>query len=290
LVAAAPPTGAPPTYPAPYPPPYAAPPAAYGYGAGPWAYERTKQIDRTKTGVLLLLIGGLIQWVPFIGIVGSLLILIGAILVILGRKAFGPSHSRNVVLAIVFFFGGLIVTVVLVVISAFSSFIGIAQGDLAAAAAAATAAVNNILISAIIGAAIIGLASVFFTYALQKQVGKMLLWAGYGASIALQAAIFLLISPLISDAVAQAISSGTYNAAPITALTNQITTLGLLSAVPALIYAVANYLAWSRISRGEIPAPPAQPPMPAAVSPPWTPPTPPASPPPSGPAPPINPQ
>src|SRR3989442_2080632 len=93
------------------PPAYPAYPG-YGYGASPWEAERQKQINRTKTGLLLLLIGGLISWIPFIGLLGSLLLLIGAILVIIGRKAFGSTHARNVVLAIVLFFVGIIICVI----------------------------------------------------------------------------------------------------------------------------------------------------------------------------------
>src|SRR5256885_13761663 len=81
----------------------AAPAAPMYPGAMPglpsaWDAERRKQIGRTKTGVLLLLVGTLISWLPIpIGALGALLILIGAILVILGRKAFGAAHSRNVI-------------------------------------------------------------------------------------------------------------------------------------------------------------------------------------------------
>ncbi|HKW43574.1 MAG TPA: zinc ribbon domain-containing protein, partial [Thermoplasmata archaeon] len=72
-----------PTYPA-YP---GVPP--YGYGPPPWEVERQKQIRHTKSGVLLLLIGALVSWLPYVGFIGSFCTLIGAILVILGRKAFG---------------------------------------------------------------------------------------------------------------------------------------------------------------------------------------------------------
>src|SRR2546426_8764193 len=94
---------------------YAAP-GPYG-GAMPglpsaWDAERRKQIDRTKTGLLLLLIGGLISWIPFIGVLGGVLLLIRAILVIIGRKAFGSTHARNVLLAIVLFFVGVIIGVI----------------------------------------------------------------------------------------------------------------------------------------------------------------------------------
>src|SRR5207245_8237976 len=108
LSAGAPPSsGAPPMYPA---------PGAYG-GAMPglpsaWDADRRKQIDRTKTGLLLLLIGGLISWIPILGILGGLLLLIGAILVILGRQAFGSTHRRNVVIAIRLLLVGIIIRII----------------------------------------------------------------------------------------------------------------------------------------------------------------------------------
>src|SRR5438128_11997416 len=84
------------------------PPAMPGLPSA-WDADRRKQIDRTKTGLLLLLIGGLISWIPIDGILGGLLLLIGAILVILGRKAFYSPHARNVVIAILLFFIGIII-------------------------------------------------------------------------------------------------------------------------------------------------------------------------------------
>src|SRR5256886_12435712 len=84
------PSGAPPMYPA---------PGAYG-GAMPglpsaWDVGRRKQIDRTKTGLLLLLIGGLVSWIPIIGVLGGRLLLIGALLVILRRETVGSTHARH---------------------------------------------------------------------------------------------------------------------------------------------------------------------------------------------------
>src|SRR5437016_1254906 len=65
-----------------------------------WESDRQKQIGRTKTGLLLLLIGFLMGWLPRIGIIGGLLILVGAILVILGRKAFGSTVDTLPLLAL----------------------------------------------------------------------------------------------------------------------------------------------------------------------------------------------
>src|SRR2546429_2519256 len=84
------PSGAPPMYPA---------PGAYG-GAMPglpsaWDVGRRKQIDRTKTGLLLLLIGGLISWISIIWLFGGVLFLVGAILLIPWGKALGSTPALN---------------------------------------------------------------------------------------------------------------------------------------------------------------------------------------------------
>src|SRR2546429_7309411 len=199
------PSGAPPMHPA---------PGAYG-GAMPglpsaWDVGRRKQIDRTKTGLLLLLIGGLISWIPIIGLLGGVLLLIGAILVILGRKAFGSTHARNVVIAIVLFFVGIIIIVIAAVLFAAAVITANAQTP-AALAAVFASAFNTLLIGAIIGAAVGGIASVLFTYAPQKQTREKLLLAGDVANPPIFLWIFALIPPPVSHPVRQAPSRGTQN-------------------------------------------------------------------------------
>ena len=272
--------GMPPAGGAPTPPPaYPAYPG-YGYGASPWEADRQKQVGRTKTGLLLLLIGGLISWIPFgIGILGSLLLLIGAIFVILGRKAFGAGHSRNVVLAIVLFFVGVIGAIALALV--FFAAIVAASVPGATPADVANAfvnALNNLLIGVIVLSAIAGIASVLFTYALQQQIGKILLWAGYVANVAIGIAVYAIISPLFASAIAQATSGGTYDPGPLENVRSQATALGILSVIPSLLFAAATYLAWSRVNRGEIPAPSVPPGMPPGM---------PTMPPPGGASPPM---
>src|SRR3989454_2328862 len=82
---------------------YAAP-GPYG-GAMPglpsaWDVERRKQIDRTKTGLLLLLIGGLVSWVAVIRVFGGALFLLRAVLRFLRRETVRAPHSRHDVLGI----------------------------------------------------------------------------------------------------------------------------------------------------------------------------------------------
>lgn len=272
--------GAVPPYPA-YPVPPGYPP--YTYGPPPWEADRQRQIERTKWGVLVLLFGALISWVPIVGALGTVLTLIGAILVIIGRKAFGDVHRRNVVISIVAFFVGLGVAVVgaIVVVFAAVGAVGTSTTE-AQLAASLRDAFTNVLIVAAIAAVITGLASIFFTYALQKREGRIVLFAAYGASLGVQAAILAVTLPLIpgiaDDIARQVVTTGTVDSTRIAnALSGASAGIGLLNAIPAMLYALANYLAWSRINKREIPAPPTPPSMPAGPT---------ASPP----APPINPQ
>ena len=166
--------------------------------------------------MLLLLIGSLLSWIPFVGLLGGLMTLIGAILVILGRKAFGATHARNVVWSIVLFFLAIIIVAVGAIAVMGSAFAG-----------GSNVAPASLLIVAAVGGIVGGLASVLFTFALQQQTGKMLLLAGYVAGIVISIAVAVVMNP----------------------------TLSLLSAIPSLLYAGAYYLAWTRIKNGEIPTP-----------------------------------
>lgn len=244
--------------------------------------ERHRQIERTKTGLLLLLVGMLLSWIPYVLLIGFLLILIGAILVILGRKAFGPVHSRNVMLATGLTVAGIVGFVALFVSFA-AAIAGVTPGSSPQAIANRLAnAFTNLLMGAIVVTAIASVGSVLFTYSLQQRIGKVLLWAGYGASVALSVATYAIVNPLLTEALNDAVSGGTFDPTSFSAVETQLTVLGLLGVIPSLLFAGAMYLARSRMIRGEIPPKRAQPRTPAGLGL-W----PPA--PPTGPAPPINP-
>jgi hypothetical protein len=269
------------------PPGYGQPLPPYGYYAPAVDYERTKRIDRTKTGILLILIGTLIYWIPLIGIIGYLLIFIGVILVILGRKAFGAAHARNAVLSVVIFIVGVIVVAVVAIIAVLPSVASIITpgGGVSLTPAFYASAQSAGLLGAIAGAIVIGMAEVLFTYALQAAKGRMFLWAAYGANLVLSVAAYVFLGPIYNAAVTQAEYNSAYA---------QQNAFQLLNVIPALFFAVADYFAWSRISRGEVPERPGGPiAPPPATPPPYPPQSPPSqpqqTPPPSGPAPPINP-
>jgi hypothetical protein len=238
----------------------------YNYPAVMAAQNRARQIDRTKTGLLLLIIGALLIPIPYVQFVGYILILIGAILVIVGRNVFGKIHARNTIWSIIIFVIGIAVAIAgsiafgIAVASATLAGISGAPVDTSAITQSLSSSFNILLIFSIVGGAIIGLAEVFFTYALQKQNGRILLWTGYAAALAISIIEYIIIDPQIASAAAQSFTGTTYNPVPLSSLQSQQQVLGLLNFIPAIIYASAIYLAWSRIKTGEIPGS-AAPPM-----------------------------
>lgn len=223
-----------------YPVFYPGPPS--GYYAMAWEAERQKQIGRTKTGVLLLVIGVLIGWIPVIELVGSVLVLIGAVLVLLGRKVFGARHSLYVVIAFVLTLAGVAAAFVLGFVIGFTAVAGPTIEE-------AIAAFQALLIGLPTIAATAGIASVLITHELEPRIGKILLWAGYAGTTA----VAIYISYVLSPVLAAALAAGNIDVLAFSTLAD---VYSLLYAVPSAIFGAAYYLAWSRINRREIPAPP----------------------------------
>jgi hypothetical protein len=233
LVAGAPPITAP-VVSVPQPPPYPYDGSAAAY----WEHRRAGNIDKTKTGLLLLIIGLALSWIPLIGAIGGLVALIGALLVILGREAFGREHARNTILALIVFFVGIGVTIVGSVILFFAAFsYRTGPGSIGQPSFA------WIGVASIIGGAITGVSEVLLTYALQLNTGRILLWTAYAASIAISIVNFLFIVPFFNG-------TGT----GLLVFPTVFLTI-FLGIIPALLYAVAYYLARQRIVHREIPSP-----------------------------------
>ena len=249
LATAVPPGGAPlpsappvaPPPPAGFPPPYS---QAAPYPPGPVSYNVADR-ERTATGLLLLVIGFVLAWIPYIDFIGDILVLVGVILIILGRRGFGPDHQRNVVVGGLLFFLTILVTVGLVVWFAAALFSQ--AGASGASLSSVGAALNSDLAVLFVGAAVIGvvggLAQVIIPYALSDRETRILLWAGYLISIALSLVILWVLYPQIATAVNQATSGLTFNNAPIASLETTSTLLGLSKAIPSLLFAWAYWRA-----------------------------------------------
>lgn len=214
-----------------------------------WEVARTNKINNSLTGLLLLVIGALISWIPFAGAIGGIVGFIGGILVLVGREPFGADHVRNTTLSLIFFIVGITVT-----ISGF--FYALIYGVSSAinGGGGVSSVVTLFSIVFIIGGAIFGLSIVLITYSLQKGPGRTLLWTAFAVSIAL-GLINLFLLPFSSGGF-WTIYFGT----------GVFLFTGFLAAIPATIYGTAFYLARERIVRHEIPPPIAQS---APGKPPW---------------------
>ncbi len=206
-----------------------APSAYYGYVASYYETARATAIDRTKNGLMLLVIGLVISWIPTVGAVGVFLELSGAILVILGRHTFGPDHARNVLLSIIIFVIAVAVVVAAAIFTLLSELLLFPpRGPLVPASF-----FGGFLVALLIGIAIFGFAEVLFTYALQTSSGRILLWCGYASTISTSSLTFFVL--------------------------NNVPNVSVISIIPALMYGYAYYLARERIVHGEMPAPSAPP-------------------------------
>ncbi len=217
--------------------------------------QRTREIGRTKTGLLLIMFGIILGPLPYVNILGGILAIVGAILVIVGRKAFGETHSRNTIWSIAIYCVGTVIVIAASV--AFTSSVvsaAVNAGGVNGTTIAQTLAssFDGLLVGAAVGGAVVGLANVLFTYAIQNRTGRVLLWCGYVASIAVSIVEFIIIGPLISSAASQSFTGTTYDPAPFRTLQIQLQAVALLGFIPAGLYATAFYLAWSRIDQGKV--------------------------------------
>ncbi len=241
------------------------------YGPTNWDYELNKWIDRSKSGLLLLLIGLIVGVIPLVGIFGFILALIGTIFLILGRRAFGDKHSKYVLLSVgAYIFGYVVVGFALLsfILTLTSAAASGTVTDRATVVTIVSSATNTLLIGLIVGGLITAFAYVLVTYAIQSKVGRILLWSAYGISLAIGVAIYVIFSPQIPSVINASIVSGTFSSGPLNDFQARISSFRLLNVISFGLYALSYYLVWSRINRGELPASTLpQPPIPPTMPP-----------------------
>ncbi len=185
--------------------------------------------------MLLIAIGFFLSWVQFVGGIGYLLEIIGALLVIMGRRVFGPKQARNVFWSIIIFVVGIVAVVVTVFIAIF-----VAIAYLGSVGNASPFG-NSFLIVGLVWAAFIGLVEVLFVYELELTTGRILLWCGYAGSLTTTTVNLYVIPNIFTN----------FYPNPFVVLFLN----GLVSLVPAVIKGVAYLLARERIVHGEVPTP-----------------------------------
>lgn len=190
-------------------------------------------VERTEMGLWLIIVGLLLSPEPYTSGNGSTLIIIGFIMVALGRSAFGQEHSWLVFRSTVIFFLGLVIDVANFLLALYLPY--------------STGILGQYEIGSLITVAVSGIAILMLTYILQKSTGRILLWAGYVGSVTVN----ILLN------YAYGISAFPYVFPPVRLnYLYSLSFFALLNLIPASLSATAFYLAWKRINKGEIPKQP----------------------------------
>jgi hypothetical protein len=218
----------------------------------------------------------LLLWIPLVNLIAVLISIIGAILGILGRKAFGDCHAKFVISSVVLYLVVAIPSIIYGVIFALSASF---SGDFRSAALQ----LWPLLIFSIVAQLGENVSWILFPHELEAKPGRMLLYAAFAAgAVVMPVVLFVVLAPTVNALVAEA-QGGTMTLNRFLDRVSAIeTSFGLATAPSSVLFAIAYLLAWQRISRGEIPGHPSaatQPAPPSFAPSPASPPAPPPAPP-----------
>jgi len=207
-------------------------------------------VGRTETGIFLVIISLVLGPIPYLTYIGTVVGLVGVIMIIIGRKVFGQKHSNLVLLAVSVWVVGSIIGFLVIVSYSLDVTTTLASG---LSQQALNSAFDNFEIGFIIVAAILGMSNVLLTFSLQSNGGRVVLLAAYGTSLAIGIFVASIITSQINMAVVQSVA--TQDLAPLNNLQAQSQLLGLFGLIPAIMWAFAYYKVYQRIANREIPDP-----------------------------------
>ncbi len=226
------------------------------FGLYPSLDPNKARIERTKAGLLLLIIGVIIAALVA-SFFWAFVLLTGAVLIILGRGAFDKKHQSYAVWSVLLYIVGLSVAGVSGLWFGISSFLILNSAPSSSAAVEALSSAYYLFLIGIFAAEAIATSCyVLLTYALQNPFGRRLLLVAYAVGLGLDALLYSLTVSRVGEVAQEAFSSRRFDPASLANLPLQAEGLGLLRLIPALFYASAYYLVWSSIRTGKIPVTP----------------------------------
>ena len=218
--------------------------------------------NKTKTGLLLLIVGiilGVISnsiffidssiaiSVSVLGAIGSLLIFIGIILMILGRKEYTERHRKFVVFSLGLFILSVVSSFVIAVV-VFSS--AIISKDFSSIGNAMYA----VPFSSIIG----GLAYVFLLYELEDKNGKIVLISAVILTIIISIFMAINIQSIFEETFGSLTITPDMDTEEITELFNtfsqKISELSAFSVIHNLVMLLAFFMAYKHINSADFPS------------------------------------
>ncbi len=207
-----------------------------------YRHEREKRArDRTDRGLLALVIGFALGWIPFIQYIGALFTLVGLIYVFLGRNGYDQAHHRNVLA------GGallLLTMALLVVVTAgeVANLLTISQsnvGSPASAVAGLESGLQDYFLALAILTVLGVLANVVLIYRLADRFSRGLLWGGFLLSSLFTIIMLVYLSSIVAQAFSAVATGGTVDVSQLSGLQGVLLISKLAQAVPALLFAWA---------------------------------------------------
>jgi len=185
-----------------------------------------------------------------IGGIGGLLILVGGVLFLIGRKEFGERHQKFVLYAVIIFIVGIIISSV---VGGIGTFITISQSMVNGSETDISWVGYSILTSTIIGSITGSLAYVFALYELEDKNGKRILYLAFIVSIIITIIIGFFSIGAIEAMIADISSGG--SSTDFTSsftYTSQITQYSSLGIISNILWLITLYIPYNRIKKGEL--------------------------------------
>jgi hypothetical protein len=178
-----------------------------------------------------------------VGGIGGIIVFIGAILFLIGRKEFNEKHQRFVIYAVILFVISIILIFFLVVIG---TFINITAGT--------TDFSSSMVIPTITGAILGGLVYIFALYELEDKKGRYILYTAYIVSIIIAVVIVLYSMGEYSNYLNEVFSTGNQptNYSSTMAFTSRMSNISVLGVISNILWAIAVYIPYKRIKDGDL--------------------------------------
>lgn len=234
------------------------------YGGLAGMDPRVRDRERTELGLLLLAVGVALLWIPYVDTVGSIVMLVGLILVFLGRRGYTKAHWRSVNVA-----GGLLVAgfvgTLAATVATFATVAATPNPGETAAQIAATLR-SELVTLAVVGAVlgvVVSLGELLLVYQLADATTRALLWAAVVLGVVVSTFVQVYTLPVLESAITQGFSGTVPDYGPVVAAENTVRLWQMLGAGPSLLLAYCFYrvrklqrAARTAVAPAALPAPP----------------------------------
>jgi hypothetical protein len=192
-----------------------------------------------------MIIGFLLGWIPYVNLVGGILLLIGIFLLFLGRRAHGTSHCRVVVQGSILVFLGVVGGFVasLAFTSAILDDAATAGATLAQVGALIKGDLLGLFVASVVLGTVVRFGEILLVYRLSTRTIRILLWSGLLVGLVLGVATLWYLLPQINSAIDQATGGTQLDLGPIDRVEATSQLLSLTGILPSVLFAAAYYLA-----------------------------------------------